>query len=149
MSSKKPTKLWCISALITSALASSPSLAKSEAEEAKEDYDECVLQRIELADDNTTIGDIKKYCESRSDLAIYRPSKELLFTEEENKTVAGEDGKVTEDAEKGSALLKKRLRMEYRVRDNRFAIIPHKPNYLLPVTFNHSPNEDSLETSGD
>lgn len=149
MSSNKPTKLWCISALITSALASSPSLAKSEAEEAKEDYDECVLQRIELADDNTTIGDIKKYCESRSDLAIYRPSKELLFTEEENKTVAGEDGKVTEDAEKGSALLKKRLRMEYRVRDNRFAIIPHKPNYLLPVTFNHSPNEDSLETSGD
>ncbi|GAA0201084.1 phospholipase A [Kangiella japonica] len=123
--------------------------AETDAEEEKMDYDQCVLQRIEIADDNTTIGDIKKYCESLSNLAIYRPSKELLFTNEDNKTVASEKGDNAEDAKEGSALLKKRLRMEYRVRDNRFAIIPHKPNYLLPVTFNNSPNQDSLETSGD
>ncbi|GAA4350693.1 phospholipase A [Kangiella taiwanensis] len=118
-------------------------------EEDRVDYDECVLQRIELADKDTTVKEVKEYCEKRSDLAIFRPSKELLASEETEQ-----DKSVTEDGEEespkeGSALLKKRLRMEYRVRDNRFAIIPHKPNYLLPVTFNNTPNEESLENAGD
>ena len=152
MSHRYPAKFWCVSTLVSSVFyAHSVSAAGTDAEEAKEDYDECVLQRIEISDDSTAIGDIKEYCESRSNLAIYRPSKELL-TSESDKQVASESndsGEESEDAKKGSALLKKRLRMEYRVRDNRFAIIPHKPNYLLPVTFNHSPNQDSLENAGD
>ncbi|AKE52742.1 phospholipase A [Kangiella geojedonensis] len=136
--------------LMSSLLLSSEVLAASEAEkEARVDYDECVLQRIELSDDDTTIKDIKEYCEKRSNLAIFRPSKELLTSDEsDSEKVASDDGENGAPKE-GSALLKKRLRMEYRVRDNRFAIIPHKPNYLLPVTFNNSPNQDSLENSGD
>lgn len=136
--------------LMSSLLLSSEVLAASEAEkEARVDYDECVLQRIELSDDDTKIKDIKEYCEKRSNLAIFRPSKELLTSEEsDSEKLASEDSEKG-DPKEGSALLKKRLRMEYRVRDNRFAIIPHKPNYLLPVTFNNSPNQESLENAGD
>ena len=139
-----------LSLFASSLLLSSEVFAASEAEkEARVDYDECVLQRIELADDDTTIKDIKGYCEERSDLAIFRPSKELLTSEEIASEKVASENNEKEDPKEGSALLKKRLRMEYRVRDNRFAIIPHKPNYLLPVTFNNSPNQESLENSGD
>lgn len=48
-----------------------------------------------------------------------------------------------------SDVLKKRLRLEYRASDNRFAILPHKPNYLLPVTFNNRPNQESLDAVGE
>lgn len=146
MSKDSQTKFWCASALASMMFLPQAVLsAETEAEEGREDYDECVLQRIESASDNTTIKEIKDYCESQSSLAIFKPSKELLSSDEDS-VASSESG----DKEKeGSALLKKRLRMEYRVRDNRFAIIPHKPNYLLPVTFNNSPNQESLDNAGD
>ena len=118
-------------------------------ENSKIEYEECVLQRIEIADDNTTIKDIKEHCAKQSDLAIFKPSKELLTSEDDTGSESKESVAEKEEAKEGSALLKKRLRMEYRVRDNRFAIIPHKPNYLLPVTFNNTPNEESLDNAGD
>ena len=66
-------------------------------EEDRVDYDECVLQRIELADKDTTVKEVKEYCEKRSDLAIFRPSKELLASEETEQ-----DKSVTEDGEEES-----------------------------------------------
>lgn len=147
--------LFNLSVLITILLISVPmAVAQDESEQVEQqsdeqrvNFDECVLQRIEVVNDDTPIKEIKKHCEKNSSLAIYRPSKEVLYTESEDSegNVAGSD----EEKQKGSTLLKKRLRMEYRVRDNRFAIIPHKPNYLLPVTFNNTPNQDSLENSND
>ncbi|GAA4362748.1 phospholipase A [Kangiella marina] len=135
-----------LSASMLSSIAVMPSLSRAAdnvEQEAQMEYEECILQRIELVGDDTSIKEVKEYCEKRSDLAIFRPSKELLTYEDDDASAEGEEGK------EGSALLKKRLRMEYRVRDNRFAIIPHKPNYLLPVTFNNSPNQESLDNAGD
>lgn len=34
-----------------------------------------------------------------------------------------------------------RLQDELKIGDNPFAITPHKPNYVLPFTYNHLPNE--------
>lgn len=36
--------------------------------------------------------------------------------------------------------LQQRLQQEQRARDLQFSILPHKPNYLLPFTYNASPN---------
>lgn len=37
--------------------------------------------------------------------------------------------------------LEERIWMETAIEENPFAIAPHKPNYLLPVTYNSAPNE--------
>ena len=42
--------------------------------------------------------------------------------------------------ESGSALLKRRMQEEM-TQDNPFVITPHKPNYILPVTYNSHPNQ--------
>jgi phospholipase A1 len=41
--------------------------------------------------------------------------------------------------------LEKRLRLERESLSNRFAIIPHKPNYILPATYNSEPNNEPFE----
>lgn len=43
-------------------------------------------------------------------------------------------------APSGDSALKERIRQEEQVEESRFSILPHKPNYLLPVTYNTSPN---------
>ncbi|WP_223671279.1 phospholipase A [Kangiella shandongensis] len=118
-------------------------------EKAASDYDQCLLQRLEVVSGDTSVKEIKEYCEQASNKAFFRRSKDLLASEEDSvgevKATEGEEESAAEESE----LLKKRLRLEYRIRDNRFAIIPHKPNYLLPVTFNNTPNGDSLQSAGD
>lgn len=120
--------------------------SKETLQNVKDDYDRCILQEFDQRDKDTPISEIQAYCSKASNLAIYRPSKELLpadsFTE-------GAEYGSDEPKKADSDVIKKRLRLEYRASDNRFAILPHKPNYLLPVTFNRRPNGGGLELVDD
>jgi len=50
----------------------------------------------------------------------------------------------------GLSRLELRIKEEKRLLGNRFAIIPHRPTYILPVTYNPTPNNESFEDlSGD
>ena len=53
----------------------------------------------------------------------------------------------SEEAPKGSAI-DARLEQEWQVRDNRFAIIPHRPSYILPATHNNRVNSQPYLNSG-
>jgi len=119
-------KLYCFSFLIFS---SSVFFAT---ELPQEDYDRCLLKKLDIAKDNVTVAELKASCEKTSELAFFKPSKELFANDS-----------VTED----SNLVKNRLKQEYRTVQNPFAILPHKPNYLLPVTFNNNPNENSFNSA--
>lgn len=41
--------------------------------------------------------------------------------------------------------LDKRLNLEKDVDNNPFGLVPHKPNYVLPITYNDSPNQKPFE----
>lgn len=51
---------------------------------------------------------------------------------------------VAGDAEVRSAI-SERLLLEEGLLDNRFAIVPHRPTYILPITYVDSPNEAPYE----
>ena len=53
-----------------------------------------------------------------------------------------------DSADNGSALQKRRLQEEM-TQDNPFVITPHRPNYILPVTYNEKPNRDPYPTGGE
>jgi|GEM_PF-131663 phospholipase A1 len=120
--------------------------SKETLQSVREDYDRCVLQEFDKRDKETPISEIQAYCSKDSNLAIYRPSKELLPDDSFTK---GSQNDSTKPETEDSDVIKKRLRLEYRASDNRFAILPHKPNYLLPVTFNNRPNQASLDAIGE
>lgn len=56
---------------------------------------------------------------------------------EENVPATG-----TAPVAKAPSAIDKRLRLEKDVDNNPFGLVPHKPNYILPVTYNDSPNNE-------
>ena len=77
----------------------------------------CVLQQSELAHENTPIGEIKTFC--------------AAATNTENTGAETQDDTSPSRTEADKS---------YRLR--RLAISPHKSNYVLPLAYNHSPNNE-------
>lgn len=107
---------------------------------AKSLSEQCLLDKIATASDTTTIGELKAQCQKSAETEKDEPTN----IQEKDDTLV-----IKSDDKEESTLVKDRLRQEYRARKNRFAILPHKPNYILPVTFNHSPNEEGFDLAGD
>lgn len=96
---------------------------------------ECLQQQVLAATDDKTIGELKVVCEAQLTAL--------------NKKPEAETSQIEQKEPEESDLLKQRLRQEYRARNNRFAILPHKPNYVLPITFNSNPNNEGFDLAGD
>lgn len=63
----------------------------------------------------------------------------------EVETTAG----AAEDSVLESSALEQRLRHENQAKRSRFSLLPHKPNYLLPVTYNTSPGRGDASSVGE
>ncbi|MGI2026612.1 phospholipase A [Endozoicomonas acroporae] len=80
-------------------------------------YDDCLYKQLKEGDDSLTLAEIRQQCQ----------------------TVVV---KSTEDSDN---VVEQRLQEEEETLDNRFAITPHRPNYLLPISYNKSPNPSPFE----
>lgn len=98
---------------------------------------QCILDKVASSSDETSIGEIKKSCQASLE--------QELKPQHEDELLVVEVAEPTEE----STLVKDRLQQERGAHENRFAILPHKPNYILPITFNSSPNEDGFDLAGD
>lgn len=52
----------------------------------------------------------------------------------------------TENSDESSAL-DRRIEIERKTRYQSFVLTPHKPNYILPITYNDNPNNAAIDTS--
>ena len=57
----------------------------------------------------------------------------------------GNQDETVVDVPAGPGALDRRLTLEHQTEANRFVITPHKPNYILPFTYNSRPNDTSGE----
>ena len=89
-------------------------------------YERCLQEALTHADTETTVGELRAMCE------------EHLRDEPERSGDAG--GSIPAPAPAGGSAVNERLARERESQENPFAILPHKPNYLLPVTYNGTPN---------
>jgi phospholipase A1 len=77
----------------------------------------CLADRFDAADDSTTVAEVRAYC------------RQLHTSEQGGDHSAGFfDGE--DDA------YDKRKASEELEADNRYAILPHRPNYILPISYN-------------
>lgn len=53
----------------------------------------------------------------------------------------------SEKTEDQASALDKRIRIERRTRYQAFVLTPHRPNYVLPVTYNTRPNNEAIDTA--
>lgn len=84
--------------------------------------DNCLMEGLRNGNANLTLGELRKRCEKESAKA---PDKAMV------KSLSGER-------------VLRRLTLERYTRDNPFALLPHRPNYLMPVSIvdNASSAED-------
>lgn len=85
----------------------------------------CMLDALRDADDATTVGELRKRCASELE------AEEQLRASPRVETTPAEDGESAVD---------RRVALEEAAAYNPFSITPHKPNYLLPVAHNFTPN---------
>lgn len=62
--------------------------------------------------------------------------------------LAAEDGVTQGNNDNQENALDNRLKSEIQTLDNPFSITPHKPNYLLPLSYNNSPNDAPFTNFG-
>lgn len=90
-------------------------------------FEECLLKALNNADDAMPVGRLKEGCRA-------------LFPEKTTQAGSAAASAPADDTPDKSAALKRRVAAEAKGYDNLFAIIPHRPNYLLFATYNDSPN---------
>ena len=72
-------------------------------------------------------------------------SRERLLCYDRQNNVSSElplDGSAMDNLsnDQDSSLVQERLKKEETINYNQYAITPHKPNYILPLTYNNNPN---------
>lgn len=80
-------------------------------------YDICLYQQLKQGDDSMTLAETRQKCMSV----------------------------VVENSEDVDNVIEQRAQEEEETLNNRFAITPHRPNYLLPISYNKSPNETPFD----
>lgn len=110
-------------------------VASTEAEPPAESYKHCLMRILENGDDNLTLLDIRRRCEH-------------LKPRYYEWQVMGETDKRGERLEYEQGVISDRILSEETVEDNRFVITPHKPNYLLPFSYDSIPNREPFGSDG-
>lgn len=98
----------------------------------------CWLPAIAMASASTCAG-IENGVERLACFDEYFPNKSLTSNTISNISSIGKTKELKEPAEMISAV-QMRLIAEQQADDNWFAILPHKQNYVLPATYNSSPD---------
>jgi len=63
--------------------------------------------------------------------------------------VIGAEAAVSETSQDSISALDRRIAIEQKTRFQSFVLTPHKPNYILPVTYNDSPNNAPVDVATD
>lgn len=100
--------------------------------------DNCLLNRLKDASGDIPVSLLRQACdEEAAELnQKQKDAKSDLPNLSGEPQGAEADSRVHQDS-----VVKSRLERELQAIDNPFAIMPHKPNYFLPFTYNHHPNE--------
>lgn len=92
-----------------------------------ETMDECLLHAVQSATAVTTVGELRELCTQRLANVLADP------------VVATENAAVS--ASNAVGVVEKRLALERYTHDNPFVLTPHRPNYVLPISYSTSPNQ--------
>lgn len=95
-----------------------------------ETMDECLFNAVKSATATTQVGELREFCKKRqAELPAQSPG-------------AADDIAA---AAQTAGVVEKRLALERYTHDNPFVLTPHRPNYLLPISFSSNPNRELFE----
>jgi len=95
-------------------------------------YNKCILEEMKKADGSASIESIRSKC------SVYLDSSAQVQ----------EDAKKA-DEDSSSSLINKRLKKESETIESAFVLTPHRPNYVMPYTYNPSRNPNPFGVKRD
>ncbi|MCK5829925.1 MAG: phospholipase A [Methylococcales bacterium] len=99
----------------------------------------CLLEAIKEANNDQTIGEIRKKCSDRlNQKNLSHPLDDFTNNEQSNHDLA--DNSLDKDP------IARRIKLEEAVELNPFMLTAHKPNYFLPFAYNFDRNEESFRS---
>ncbi len=87
----------------------------------KSDEDQCLLDALMSSDESTTVSEIRRQCRSLTE-------------------ARSTDARVGE----ARGVVSRRIAAEADILERAFVLTAHRPNYVLPYTYNSRPNEDAF-----
>jgi phospholipase A1 len=137
---------FAVTCLLASCLSASLSVAATQIDTWRgapqgSALERCLLERLEQADAATPVGSIRAAC---SELASEAQAASAPIDLSIPSVLLPETGRVAFPELPGGPV-ERRIVSEARLWRERFALLPHRPNYLLPVTHSRS----TLGSDGD
>jgi phospholipase A1/A2 len=119
---------WYLNAIPGVVVGISLSLSTAMAESISS-MDACILDKFRRAEATVSVGQIKAECE------IIVPSADTAVQVRSDDAVEN-----APPQEPGESIIAERMQAEKSTRFNPFVLSPHKQNYVLPVSYNDTPN---------
>jgi len=94
-----------------------------------DEIDDCIVDTVQRASPTTTVGEIRTLCRDR------------------NASIAASPDELADDAEPASAI-SRRFESEFDTMDRPYTLTAHRPNYVLPYTYNSRPNNVPFDFLG-
>ena len=106
---------------------------------AEENFlDDCLLNQLKAASGDVPVSLLQQACDEEA-AALNQKQRDAGSN---LPSLSGKSQETEADSQAyKNSVVKSRLERELQTIDNPFAITPHKPNYFLPFTYNHHPNE--------
>lgn len=102
----------------------------------------CLLEAIKNANNEKTIGDIRKECSDHSPQKI----ENFPWTDSSDAIKSDQDlADNSQDIDESDPIAR-RIKLEKEVELNPFMLTAHKPNYVLPFAYNFDRNEESFQS---
>ena len=96
------------------------------------DQDQCLLNALASADPSATVADIRSSCE--------QPQTPKALTPKEQVT----PGSSTDVGGPQIGVVQRRISAEDEIAQQPFVLTAHRPNYVLPYTYNSKPNQENF-----
>ena len=87
-------------------------------------FEECLIKKLKQVDPDTSISTIRAAC-----------------------TMEAAKDAITSQAELPASA--RRIKLEREAQSREFTITPHRPNYILPITYNDTPNNKPFQAIGE
>lgn len=90
-------------------------------------FDDCMQKAVLSATENTTVGELRTYCEERA--------------EADNSSMVDIQVRAATEAGHAETIIEQRRALEMFSRDNPFVLTPYRPNFIMPLRYVKNPNE--------
>ncbi|PJE78069.1 Phospholipase A1 [invertebrate metagenome] len=111
-------------------------------------YEECLLDKIKNGEGFRTLENVRHECRMLVDAQSINFQSKKSLKSDSSKPRFDKSSDTNKQDDLSESVIGERIEVEKATEYDEFVITPHKPNYILPVSYNHNVNVNPYRTEG-